>query len=361
MLGVGILVGALALTDESPSAAPRSFFGVVSESPLSTGDLDRMGEGRVGALRMLFDWATIEPTPAGDDRDWSAIDPVVADAIRNGIEPVPFFFGTPAWVARGLDESECARETCGLYAPRTAAALEAWRRFVASAVARYGPGGEFFTEHPALPEAPIRTWQVWNEQNSESFYLPRPDVSGYAALVASAARAIRAADPEAKIILGGMFGTPFGGRPPSLTAWDYLDRLYDSPGIADDFDAVGAHPYAAQMPSLVEQIERIHAEMVAAGDAESELWVTEIGWSSGRGDNPFERGPRGQAERLREAFDYLLSVRDAYRIGNVTWFAWRDLGGPPICEWCSKAGLFEADELKAKPAWDAYATYTGGE
>lgn len=358
--GLGVAIGALTLVDEPPSEVPAAFYSVVSQSPLSAADLDRMGEGRVGALRMAFDWATIDPTPARGGYEWGAIDPVIADAVRNGVDPLPFLFGTPAWVARRLDGRECAPAVCRLYAPGSQAALGAWRRFAAAAVARYGPGGSLFAEHPELPEAPVAAWQIWNEQNSESFYLPEPDVRGYAALVGSAAQAIRATDPGAKVILGGMYGTPFGARRPSLTAWEFLDRLYDSPALVDDFDGVGVHPYAAQMPGLIGQVERVRAEMVAAGDAEAELWITEVGWSSGTGANPLERGSLGQAARLREALDYLLSVREAYRIANVTWFAWRDLAGEPICNWCAEAGLFKADELRAKPAWDAYATYTGG-
>ena len=68
-------------------------------------------------------------------------------------------------------------------------------------------------------------------------------------------------------------------------------------------------------------------EMVEAGDDDGEIWVTEIGWSSGTGENPLERGEQGQAERLAEAIDYFLSVRDDFNIQNVTWFAWRDLAG----------------------------------
>jgi hypothetical protein len=310
---------------------------------------------------MLFDWATIDPSSEPDDYQWSAIDSVLADAVRNGIEPVPFLYGTPAWVAQGLDGRDCEAPDCGLYAPDSPAALGAWRRFVAAAVARYGPGGEFFEEHPELPAAPVAAWQIWNEQNSESFYRPAPDVRGYAALLGSAATEIHGADPGATVILGGMFGTPFGGREPSLSAWSYVRRLYGLAGTPEDFEAVAVHPYAAQLPSLTEQVERVRDEMVAADDAESELWVTEIGWASSDGANPLERGPQGQADRLREALDYFLSVREAYRIAEVTWFAWRDLAGRPICEWCAHAGLFEAERLTAKPSWDAYAAYTGGE
>ena len=361
VLGAGIGLGALALADDRVDEVPRSFYGIVSQSPLGETEIERMERGGIGRLRMLFSWAAIDPTPAPDDYAWSALDAVVAAAARHGIEPVPFLFGTPAWVARELDGHRCAPERCAFFAPRGPEALRAWRRFVAAAVERYGAGGTLFAERPDLPERPAAAWQIWNEQNSVAFFRPRPDVGAYADLLRAAAAEVRAADPGAPIVLGGMFGTPFGGRAPSLPAPRYLRRLYATPGLAEDFDAVAAHPYAARVHGVAEQIERLRAEMAAAGDASSELWVTEIGWSSGGGGNPLERGRAGQARRLREAFDYLLAVREVHRIANVTWFAWRDLAGEPICEWCAQAGLFEAAKLEPKPAWEALAGYAGGD
>ena len=100
-------------------------------------------------------------------------------------------------------------------------------------------------------------------------------------------------------------------------------------------------------------------EVVRAGD-DAELWITEVGWSSGKGKNPLERGVTGQANRLRDAMRYFIGKQAAFKIQNVTWFAWRDLAGEPICQWCGKAGLFKARSLTPKPAWKALMAFTGG-
>lgn len=361
VLAAGIGIGALTLADAPSGEVPPSFYAVVSQSPLDAGDVERMERGRVGRLRMLFDWATIDPSPAPGDWDWSAIDPVFAAAVEAGIEPLPFLFGTPPWVARGLDGHDCAPEECAFHPPHSEAALRAWRRFVAAAVGRYGAGGALFDERPEIPESPAGAWQVWNEQNSLVFFRPRPDVGAYARLVEATADEVRAADPGAQVVLGGMFGTPFGARAPSLSAWRYLRLLYRVPGAGEDFDAVAAHPYAARLRGVAEQVERLREAMAAAGDAGTALWVTEIGWSSSEGKDPLERGRAGQARRLREVMDYFLATRERNRIATVTWFAWRDLAGDPICGWCARAGLFEAEALVPKPSWLAFARYTGGE
>ena len=268
-------------------------------------------------------------------------------------------FGTPTWVVNGLDQTGCKPVSCGLFAPRSPAALQEWQRFLREAVERYGPDGEFFAAHPELPVVPITTWQLWNEQNSFSFYKPKVDVNSYANLVTAGAQAIHAVDPSARILLGGMFGTPGGEDDPKSFAWNYLRRLYRVPGIAGQFDGVSVHPYAARLTKVIDQVKLMHREIVRAHDP-AEMWITEVGWSSGTGDNPLERGAQGQATRLRETMRYLIGHRDAFNIRNVTWFAWRDLGGKPICQWCANAGLFGATASTPKPAWRALMTFTGG-
>lgn len=343
-------------------AAGDPFFGVVSQSALTAEELERMEEGKVGTLRVLVNWPTIDPTAEPDDYDWSAIDPIVLEAASHRIDLLPFVFASPNWVAQGLDHHDCDPEVdCGLYAPRGPEAIDAWRTFIADLAARYGPGGELWAQNTELEERPIRNWQIWNEQNSETFYQPKPSVSGYADLVSAATSELREVDPEAQVILGGMFGTPFQGEAPSIDAADYLRELYARPGFADEFEGVGVHPYAPQIGGVEEQTTLLHDEMVAAGDEEGEMWVTEIGWSSEEGDNPLQRGTEGQSELMGEALGYFMAKRADFNIANVTWFAWRDLAGVPICAWCAEAGLFEAESLTPKPSWETMMAFTGGE
>ncbi len=179
-------------------------------------------------------------------------------------------------------------------------------------------------------------------------------------MVSAASSVLREADPAAKVILGGMFGTPFKGEGPSIIAADYLRELYRRPGFADDFDGVGIHPYAAQLAGIEEQVDLLRDEMIAADDGEAEIWITEIGWSSEEGANPLQRGVQGQSDLLGQALGYFTTKRAAYNIENVTWFAWRDLAGEPICAWCAEAGLFDAKALEPKPSWETLMGFTGG-
>ena len=95
---------------------------------------------------------------------------------------------------------------------------------------------------PNVPETPIRAWQIWNEQNSPAQYLPKPDVASYERLLSVAYEKIHSIDPDAEVVLGGMFGTPLGGR----GAGDHRPRLpnelYKIEGDDPKFDAVARPP-----------------------------------------------------------------------------------------------------------------------
>jgi hypothetical protein len=341
-------------SDSDPQPVPATFFGVIPQAPLTDASFERMKQAGVGTLRSFFPWSQLEPGPG--QYDFSISDTVVAGAAAEGIEVLPYLLTTPPWVAE-QDGRDCG-DSCGLLAPDSPESLAAWHDFVAVVVARYGPGGDFWREHPDLPEVPIRAWQIWNEQNSPSFYAPRPDVASYGRLVDVAARAIRATDPHAEVVLGGMFGTPFGGKPPGITATDYLQRLYAIFGSDPPFDAVGVHPYAAHTSKVVSQVEGLHDVIESAGD-DARLWVTEMGWSSDEGDEPLERGPDGQATALTESYDYLLDHRDALDLEGIVWYSWTDARGAHICAWCAGSGLLTEDGTP-KPAWTAFTSFTGG-
>lgn len=359
---VSLLLAAVALLLGGPAAGakvPRSFFGVTPQRGLEDADFQRMGEARVGTLRFELHWPAIDPA-AGGEYDWSSPDRVVGEAAANGVRALPFAFSTPEWVAE-LDGRDCEADPCGTYAPRSAAALAAWREFLAAAVRRYGPDGSFWLANPQLPKLAIRDWQLWNEQNSPTFFAPKPNVGAYADLVDAGRKGIASEDRGAQVVLGGMFGTPLQGTRPAIAAWDFLEKLYAIKGAKRDFDGVAAHPYAPQFDNVVAQVDLLRDEMVDAGDREADLWITEIGWASDGPSHPLNKGPEGQADRLKQSFRYFLKKRKKLNIRNVDWYSWRDDpgSGSALCAWCPHSGLFD-DNLGAKPSSRAFTNFTGG-
>ena len=137
---------------------------------------------------------------------------------------------------------------------KTGAQRTAWTNFLKLVVGRYGPGGSFWAANPGLPESPIRTWQIWNEENFK-YFVVRPSPADYGKLINISYAAIKSVDPGAKLILGGMFARPkeaeFKSKPPqAYFATDFLDQLYNStPGIKSKFVGVALHPYTTEIPA----------------------------------------------------------------------------------------------------------------
>ncbi len=356
---MGVVIGTLvccALAGSARASVPPGFFGVVPQGPIEQADYARMAQAEVGTLRFQLSWALANPAPGV--YDWTASDAIVGGAASAGIRPLPFLFETPTWAAT-LDGHACGSE-CAAFAPAGPGALEAWRGFAEGAARRYGPGGEFWELHPELPARPIRVWQIWNEQNSSTFFMPRPSPRRFAALLDPAHDAITAVHPRARIVLGGMFGLPRSGPRGSIPAWRYLSRLYRHDGGAD-FDGVAAHPYAPTLSGVFSQIDRLRAAMLSAEDGQTRLWVTELGWASNGAASGLNVGPRGQARRLRHSFERLLAQRRQLRLANVDWYSWRDRAATTdgLCLWCPGSGLVDKG-LEPKPALAAFTAFTGG-
>jgi hypothetical protein len=354
-LGLLLLLALVAtvLLLKAPSGAqalPPGFFGIVPQTPLGKRDMQRMRAGGVETIRMPVSWGATQPGP-NDEYDWSGFDKTVALAAENHLEVLPILFSTPAWLAH--DER--------VLPVANARQRRAWGEFVQAAVERYGRFGEFWLEHAPgskhpLPKLPIKAWQIWNEENF--FYFAKPVSPGqYARLLAVSKRAMRRADPGAELVLGGLFGDPPQGPPLAMNAVDFLDRLYQVPGVKANFDAVALHPYAADTADLRTLVEEMRRTEVRHRDARAGLYLTELGWGSQ--DDPrvvaFEVGLHGQARELRNAYRYLIGNHSRLGIRQVDWFTWKDIGGS--CTFCDSSGLFRRGAgFRPKPAWRTFVS-----
>ena len=315
------VVAMLALTARADAAKP--VFGIVPQDGAlpDVSDLNMMPAGGIGGMRTMLSWGSVEQSPG--EYDWGGTDAIIHETTSRGIAPLVFIFGTPEWAAK-MDGRNCDGGACSVYPPRTPATRAAFRAFAAAAAKRYGPGGDFWSVpvntstnpedtgnglcdllpicpptppppppplDPPLPgqppcgctkPSPITVWQIWNEQNSSKYFAPKVDVRGYAALLKSAAAGIRSVDPQAEIMLGGMWG-PNSAREVVMPAKAYLEKLYKL-GADDDFDSIAIHPYANNATGSVAQLATARKVAVAAGDRKAGMWVTEIGWAA--------RGPR---------------------------------------------------------------------
>lgn len=349
----------------APAAAvPGKFWGVIPQATPSLEQLQRLKRGGVDSIRVPVVWSGIQPTRNGP-MDWSGVDREFEAAVLAGIEVLPGLSGVPSWAVPSAFVPGTGRS---IKAPRNlpaqGAAGRGWSAFVRAAAERYGPGGSFWAERPALPQRPARVWQIWNEPNF-LYFVARPNPAEYAKLVSLSSSALKAADRGAKLILGGLFARPAEAelrrKPPiAYFASDFLDRMYASmPGIGSKFQGVSLHPYTGTFKRLTPYIEELRTVLEANHDAGKGLWITELGWSSKRptAGNSFAKGLAGQRAQLEGAFGLLRAKQRQWRIKRVYWFSIDDQA--ETCNFCDGSGLF-GEGFVPKPAWRAYARFAGG-
>ncbi len=327
----------------------------------SCSDLER---GGARSVRIGISWGAVAPTKGGT-LNWSGVDAQIGTAASAGLEVLPFVYGAPSWAVSSTwvpGSDRTVRAPMNL--PASGAAATAWSSFLREAVARYGPDGTYWAENPTVPKRPIRTWQIWNEENFK-YFVARPNPAEYGKLVKISYTAIKGIDRGAKVLLGGMYARPKEGDskikpPPSYFATEFLNQMYrTTPGINADFNGVALHPYTYRYQELGREIEALRSVLKANHDANKGLWITEIGWSSEEpspGDK-FAVGVNGQAAELKGAFSLLRSEQRKWRIEQVYWFSVDDQAGS--CNFCGGSGLFGAGFM-AKPAWRAYVKFAGG-
>jgi polysaccharide biosynthesis protein PslG len=338
-------------------ALPANFWGIDPQAPPSLDQLQRIKRGGVSSIRISIPWGAIQTTPDGPP-NWSSVDPVVKIASQAGVEVLPFVYGAPSWaVAVAKFPSTNPPATLPV---KTGAQRFAWTSFLKLVVARYGPNGSFWAENPDISPRPIRTWQIWNEENF-FYFVAKPSPGDYGKLVKISHQAIKSVDPGAKILLGGMFALPNPKvSPGSYPAYKFLSLMYKrTPGVKNYFDGVTLHPYVRDYWYLTPEIEQVRAALKSSGDAGVPLWITELGWSSGKPthSNLFAKGPQGQVKQLKGAFALLSKNQRKWRIQRVYWFSLDD--APGNCNFCDGSGLFGAGFIP-KPAWNAFVKFTGG-
>jgi hypothetical protein len=359
-IAIAVAAGVVSLSAPGTAqAAPRSFFGIVPQAILSEEDARYMRAGGIGSVRLGIGWESVQTTRNGS-YNWEGTDREVATAANQGLQVLPFLAGVPRWLGHRTTRLPID----------SAVARRGWAAFVKAAVERYGPGGEFWTEHtPAVANKdgivvrrplPIRTWQIWNEANF--FYFAYPvSPTRYARLLKLSYGAIKSADPRAQILLSGLFGEPDESGKRGMSAADFLSALYEVPGIKHYFDAVALHPYAFHVEDLEAMVEAMRAVVLENHDPGAGLYITEMGWGSQDDPNvvAFEQGVAGQARELRGAYRYLLSNRLRLNLKAAYWFTWKD--SRYYCNFCDSVGLFrESKRFHAKPAWHAFVQITGG-
>lgn len=293
----------------------------------------RLAEAGAAWVRVDVGWATLQSRSPGTFDAWYAddIDKVLASARQHGLKVILAFWQTPAW----------ASPNGSLYAPPVDAAD--YGRAISRAAARWG----------RLVDA----WEIWNEPNFEGFF-EGADPIAYTRMLCAAYPAVKEYDDD-PVLFGGIM---YNDAP-------WLRRAYDA-GAKGCFDGLAVHPYvgpsdAAPETASVGAVWRLtstpmmHDVMREHGDGDKQIWITELGWSTGteNGGNAWDRAvtvPQ-QADFLRRAVQLIRS--DYPYVGPIIWY--RDVDGPTKA-YQDGFGLMHPD-LSAKPSLEAFEASVRGE
>jgi hypothetical protein len=362
-----VVLGAFAA---NAAALPAKFFGVVPQSALTQEQFNTLKKGKVKSMRVAVNWAGVQPKKGAFE--WKGLDEEVERAAQSGIELLPFLIGPPTWAVPSATVPGTGGALAPAHLPTTGTSATAWRNFLKAAVGRYGDGGTFWSEHPMLPDVPIKDWQIWNEPNFK-YFVAKPNPTEYGQLVKISSATIKSVDPEAQIILAGLFAKPAGGRhlnasgklvfgtSPNYYGSYFLEQMFKTnPGIKSRFEGVALHPYVARYRQLAPEIEEVRNVLTKAGDGTEPLWITELGWSSEPPVGPsnvFAVGASGQARELKGAFTLLSQDQAKFRLTHVYWFSVDD--ALETCNFCNGSGLFKKGFIPKK-SWTEFVKFTGG-
>ena len=349
-----LLAALLAMSDgadepATPAAASDLRTGVIVNAlDGGAGELDLVRDIGVRWIREEIRWSEVEPVRG--ERDWSRPDTLVADAARRGIRVLPLVLESPPWLE---DETSDLPRDAGAFAD-----------FAAASAARYGPGGTFWDERPELDADLAPRWfELWNEPYFEFFSTNGVDPDRYAALVAAAGPAVRAANPQARVLLAGEAG--YEADDGEVRMW-MEDLFAADPDLATAFDGVAVHPYTegrsptttSDLPrrSQFTRIDDILGVLRDEGVETPRLWITEIGWSTCDSRPPCVDEPR-QARHLDRMLE-LVRGRYADVVEAVFVYHLRDFPDRDAADKEGFFGLVRVDGTR-KPAWDVVRRAAG--
>jgi hypothetical protein len=173
--------------------------------------------------------------------------------------------------------------------------------------------GDFVHAVASRYKGRIKAYVIWNEPNlAAEWGGAQPDPEAYVDMLRVAYVRIKEADPDALVVSAGL--APTNER--SELAMDdrsYLERFYQA-GASEYFDVLGAHAYGFGYPPddphdahqglNIARIQDLREIMVAHGDADKPVWITELGWTTAPPEDQAwqQVTPEAQADYLVRAF-----------------------------------------------------------
>lgn len=316
---------------------------------LNDSDLDqRMSDiAATGAkwVRFDFNWSLIQPDDASHS-NWDQYDKLVRAAQKHNLFILGILDFTPEWA-----RADSCRDSDKCYPANN----QDFVNFAKTVASRYLNRG-------------LHYWEIWNEPNNPQFWAPGADPAGYTKLLQATATGLRSIDKNAYIITAGLSPQETNGK--SYSPIDFLTAMYQA-GAKGSFDAVADHPYTFPLSpksnvhhawnQMADAKNSLHAVMIANGDKDKKIWITEFGApTGGPGPNstlaspnldqhPYKVDDALQAKILSDAID----LYESYNwVGPFMYYSYQDAGTTDDTNE-NFFGLVRADGSK-KPAYSVF-------
>ena len=286
--------------------------------------------------REELSWANIEPNAKGQYA-WDLYDRRIGYNRQNGLEIVGMLLTTPRWASTNPTAPDWY-----WYEPRN---YQDYFDFVRVAVNRW--------------KDRIHTWEIWNEPNHAGTWncLNNCDrAARYASLLAGAYSTIKAEDPNARVLIGGLYIHDRNNE-----GMAFLDRVVATSGGNINFDGLSIHTYMPdRIPESLEPLNLLQNYQYrlliandwinAHGGRPGEIWVTEEGKSTCT-TCPFRWSEDEQANMLARL--YGISAASP-RVVHFSYFQFEDKFNDPSQLYGGMSIV--RDNLTVKPAYYAYQT-----
>lgn len=283
-------------------------------------NLDELQSIGVTSVRLPIPWTYIEAQSG--TYDWSQMDTIIAAAQARGMSIVGTITGNPSWDG-----------TTAIGQPDP----QAYASFAAAVASRYS--------------TQISAFEIWNEENSQGFFNGANSAAAYTAVLKAAYTAIKAVDPTATVVVGGLASVAtIAGLEDSPQK--FLNAILAS-GAAGYFDAIAYHPYnlgtqfAAGAPlaeSPLNQLNALRTALNAYGLSGIQIWATEYGEPT----TPGLAIPAQQAAYIANFVIQWQALSKALNLGPAYLYTTRDTASGALNDEANY-GLFYTDGTP-KPA-----------
>jgi hypothetical protein len=286
---------ALASASASPAhaATPSAMFGVSVnrvfnddfvpshwDAPLAAVRASGLRQARSDAFWM---WAETRPPVNGKHTyRWAWLDFEALALAKHDLRWLPILDYSALWAASDRTD---------YHSPPTS--NDDYAAYAGGFAARYGRGGSFWSQHPDLDPQPVTTYEIWNEPNGAWFWKPGPNPTAYADMYIKARKAIRAVDPQATVMIGGIAGDT-----------RYVAAMYRArPELHGNVDALGWHAYAPTADLMIAEVKEVRRTLESLGEGGVPIHLTEVGWPT-RGHFPFVMSEETRAASLEKVADW---------------------------------------------------------